>query len=533
MTQRNYLNDDMISLMSAVNPSPRVNKMRISATRIAAVLYVMLLGISPESPCQSLVKMLSVHTPRMTAHARFGWRVDAHGDWAVISGPFEEVNGDVAAGRVYIYSAKHGWQQVQLIEAPDAQAVQTFGMAVALTDDALVVGAPGDHEGALMSGAVYIYTRNASTWEFSAKILSPESIMGGRFGGAVDLSPHVLVVGAHRAFGSAEKSGSVYVFERDTASWRFVKELYPKIIIPDEAFGTSVQLLDDSTIAVGRSMSDPLEGRKEAVSIFSRRGGIWLQQDLTVPTEGGVDLFGLVLASNDRYIAVGVPGRTVGGIRCGSVFIYDRMTLLPLQIINNPKTPELIYFGGSLSMTDNRLYVSSVQTGGEERKPMGKIASYKISTLDFELTQWYSLDDQEGLPHTCPQVSATDSVLLASSPFSDVDGIVDGGMARFFPVSGAGNDEKPSVPFEYALDQNYPNPFNAITRINYSLKAPGRIRLEMYNILGQHVATLVNKDLMEGNYFVSFDAKHFATGVYFYRISVNEFVAVKKMLLLK
>lgn len=505
----------------------------LTATGIAAAICVMLVGMSSESPGQSAAKTPAAYSTQAMAHARFGFRIDAHDDWAVIAGPFEGVEGRVAVGRVYMYSAKQGWQQVQVIGPPDAQAVLTFGMSVSLSDDMLAVGAPGDHDGELMSGAVYIYRRNGTVWEFTEKILSPEPVFGGRFGGAVDLSANVLVVGAFRAFGSAEKSGSVYVFERDTSSWRFVKELFPLTFEPDEAFGTLVQVLDDSTIAVGRSMSDPTEVRREAVSVFSRREGAWLQRDLAVLPGGTSDLVGTALASNDRFVAVGVPGRTVKGIRTGSVFIYDRTTLLPLLTIDNPKTSELAYFGGSLAMTGSRLYVGCVRLAGEGRTPTGMVAGYDLTTPASGPDRWYPLDDQEGFPHSCPQVGATDSIVLASSPFGDVDGIVDAGMARFFPVSGVVGAEDPALPFEYALEQNYPNPFNAMTRINFSLKAAGWVRLELFNILGQRVSTLADMELKEGRHFVSFDAKRLASGVYFYRMLVNEFVALKKMLLVK
>lgn len=303
--------------------------------------------------------------------------------------------------------------------------------------------------------------------------------------------------------------------------------------MPDEAFGTSLLILDDSTIVVGRSMYTAIDGRKEVVSLFYRSGGAWLQTDLGLPTEGGADLFGSAIAANDRYIAVGVPGRTVGGVRSGGVMLYDRTTGLLARTIENPDGSKVIHFGGSVSMTRDRLFVGCVQTGGKTREPSGKIAGYDFDALDAGPARWFVLDDRQDQPHACPQVSATDSIVLASSPFSDVDGVVDAGMARFFPADGVLGIEDPSVPLEYALEQNYPNPFNASTRINFSLKAPGRVRLELFNILGQRVVMLANDERKAGRHFVSFDASSQASGVYFYRLAVNEFVALRKMLLVK
>jgi hypothetical protein len=533
MTKRNVLNDGTILTGAMDTPSLRERGIRVSAKRITAAIVVVLMGVLMESLCQTPARVLTIQSPKVEAHALFGWRVDAYGDWAVVSAPFEDVGKEISAGRVYLYSAKQGWRLAQLIEAPDPQAVRTFGMSVALSDNVLAIGAPGDHDGSLMSGAVYVYTRTPSTWVLSAKLLSPDPVFGGRFGSAVAVSPHVLAVSAPRATGSAEKSGAAYVFERDTSSWRFVKKLRSETAVPDEAFGTLVRLLDDSTIAIGRSMTDPFEGRKEVVSIFSRRMGTWSQADLAIPSGGRFDLFGASLASNDRFLAVGVPGRSVDGIRSGGVVVYDRKTTLPLWNIVNPTPSELVYFGGSLFIHGDRLYVGCVQSKAESRVPMGMVAGYNISTIESKPTQWYPLEDQEGLPHSCPQVSATDSVVIVSSPFCDIEGIVDAGMVRFFKVSGVVGVDEPTVPLEYALAQNYPNPFNSMTNINFSLKAPGRIRLDLFNILGQRVATLVNEEMKEGRHTTTFDARNYASGVYFYRLTVNEFLAIKKMLLLK
>jgi hypothetical protein len=213
--------------------------------------------------------------------------------------------------------------------------------------------------------------------------------------------------------------------------------------------------------------------------------------------------------------------------------LYDRATGLLSGTIENPNGAELVHFGGSVSLTRDKLFVGCVQTRGKTRAPSGKVAGFNLAALEAGPAQWYVLEDEQGMPHACPQVSATDSILLASSPFSDVEGVVDAGSARFFPVTGTLGAEEPSVPVEYALDQNYPNPFNASTRINFALKAPGRVRLELVNLLGQRVAMLANEDMKEGRHVVSLDASRFASGVYFYRLSVNEFVALRKMLLVK
>lgn len=90
------------------------------------------------------------------------------------------------------------------------------------------------------------------------------------------------------------------------------------------------------------------------------------------------------------------------------------------------------------------------------------------------------------------------------------------------------------VPLRYALYQNYPNPFNPSTSIAFDLKKDGKVTLEVYNALGERVATLLQgKKMKAGSHNVTWKAANLPTGLYFYKISVNDFHAIHKMLLVK
>lgn len=89
------------------------------------------------------------------------------------------------------------------------------------------------------------------------------------------------------------------------------------------------------------------------------------------------------------------------------------------------------------------------------------------------------------------------------------------------------------TPDEYALEQNYPNPFNPVTIIKYSLPVKNLVTLKVYNLLGEEITTLVNETKEVGSYEVSFKATSLPSGIYFYTIKAGEYVATKKMVLLK
>ena len=99
------------------------------------------------------------------------------------------------------------------------------------------------------------------------------------------------------------------------------------------------------------------------------------------------------------------------------------------------------------------------------------------------------------------------------------------------------------IPKKFNLYQNYPNPFNPSTKIRFDLPASGQVneynvQLEIYNILGKRIATLINTHLKPGNYEFTWDLHNLAypyltSGIYFYRITAGEFISTRKMILLK
>ena len=96
-----------------------------------------------------------------------------------------------------------------------------------------------------------------------------------------------------------------------------------------------------------------------------------------------------------------------------------------------------------------------------------------------------------------------------------------------------GINENNGIADNYGLLQNYPNPFNPETKIGFSVKEQGFVSLKVYNILGREVATLINEKMKSGEYDVKFSGENLSSGIYFYKIEINGFTDIKKMVLLK
>ena len=95
-----------------------------------------------------------------------------------------------------------------------------------------------------------------------------------------------------------------------------------------------------------------------------------------------------------------------------------------------------------------------------------------------------------------------------------------------------------NVPQTYVLDQNYPNPFNPTTNIKYSIPKEGNVKIQVFDITGKLVTTLVDQNMSTGSYTVTWNGRNSSgqsvvSGIYLYRIQANDFVAVKKMVMLK
>jgi hypothetical protein len=109
------------------------------------------------------------------------------------------------------------------------------------------------------------------------------------------------------------------------------------------------------------------------------------------------------------------------------------------------------------------------------------------------------------------------------------------GLAYLTGSLSSANSEQ-QLPKEFALMQNYPNPFNPSTTIEFHLPEKSFVRLNIYNVLGEEVDLLINKELSAGIHKTEFNAENSPSGIYFYSIKINdgsEFVKTNKMLFLK
>lgn len=170
----------------------------------------------------------------------------------------------------------------------------------------------------------------------------------------------------------------------------------------------------------------------------------------------------------------------------------------------------------------NQPYIYSINVDKSGRIYISSWTSGVFSSVDNGAT-WNSIG-MGGFGVSSLVVSPNQSDVLAGTREGKVYKIS-------FNLTGVESDAV--IPNEYKLSQNYPNPFNPATSIDIALVKSGRYTLKVYNILGQEVAVLLNKEMNAGHHKITFDASRLASGMYIYRLSGNNVNIAKKMLLMK
>lgn len=165
----------------------------------------------------------------------------------------------------------------------------------------------------------------------------------------------------------------------------------------------------------------------------------------------------------------------------------------------------LILILASTDSTEAQTYSDTI-TGNYTLRVSSKIGSYKIFGINLP---W------EYDPITIQNVQPGATNVNLNFLLTDVKG------------------DNEIIPKIFKLEQNFPNPFNPSTVIKFSIPTRQFVSLNVYNILGQKMAKVVNKEMNAGNYKVNFNAENLPSGLYIYRLKASNFVAAKKMMLLK
>lgn len=265
--------------------------------------------------------------------------------------------------------------------------------------------------------------------------------------------------------------------------------------------------------AVAPNQAHPGTGTDTAAIVYQR---LWItnKDSLAGLTFAGIERS----ISGGAYLIIGRPRNFNGAISMLSG------TLNGNRIFNfryNSATPDSFLFSGLFDPLDP----ATIEPPNATRKAIWEIKWDSVRSGGGTV----EIDTGRVVQST---VFTTAAVNPADLPVNFVKGLF---WVDSTDVHDVSQGQRPTV---YSLSQNYPNPFNANTQISFALPKSGKATLEIFNILGQKVNTLVNEYMTAGYKIVNWDGRdnrgmEVPSGIYFYRLRSEEFLQTKKMLMIQ
>ena len=256
------------------------------------------------------------------ANDRFGYSVSVSGNTAVI-GAFRD-NSNTGSAYVFTRSGST-WSQQQKLTASDAAQGDCFGYCVSVSGESAIIGAIYDDAVGMDSGSAYVFTRSGTTWSQQQKLTASDAAAGDNLGVSVSLSSETAVVGAIYDDDGGTNSGAVYVFTRSASTWTQQQKLTASDPAANDLFGASVSVSSD-TVVVGAIYDDNAAMDSGSAYIFLRSGSAWTQQQKLTASDGAAgDYFGAAVSISNEAVIVGAYGAD-GGTRVdsGSAYIFVR-----------------------------------------------------------------------------------------------------------------------------------------------------------------------------------------------------------------
>ncbi len=253
----------------------------------------------------------------------FGDAVGVSGETVVVGSPGSDVAGGYTqAGAAYVFVRSGGaWSEQQKLSVSVTNWADSLGIGVAIAGDTAILGAKGtDIPGATNAGAAYVFTRSGTVWTQEAMLQASDGATGDSFGQAVALtttaSPaDTVLVGSPYANAGAAYTGAAYVFTHEGGTWTQQAKLVASDAAAHDIFGFSVAL-SGTTALIGAYHDDTIHGAAAGSAyVFTRDGAAWTERANLVPSTGGPNFsFGFSVALSGDTALVGSRDASVGGV---------------------------------------------------------------------------------------------------------------------------------------------------------------------------------------------------------------------------
>lgn len=209
------------------------------------------------------------------------------------------------------------------------------------------------------------------------------------------------------------------------------------------------------------------------------------------------------------------------------VYATQNLTNINCQVfrINNNSNP--FYISGQISANIDLPAVKPIKDAIIYVKSGNIFKNYGISDANGNYTSTYlPSGSYELITYRKGFVPVSQNVIINNNNLNNINFNLGNSIIGIQPVTN-------EIPESFSLSQNYPNPFNPVTTIKFGLPVSDFVKLEIFDVLGRNINTLVNEKLNAGIYTVEWNSQNKPSGIYFYRLSGSNFSETRKMILIK
>jgi len=263
--------------------------------------------------------------PVPTPEARLGFSVAVSGDDVAVGAPFA-TGSAVLSGAVRLFErTAAGWVPGTQISGADCVLGDGFGSEIALDGDRMVVGAVWKDGPGVDSGAAYVFERNGGgIWMQTEKLVPSDPAALDWFGRTVDVDGDRIAVGASRKADPAPSQGAVYVFERQGSQWNQTAKIKASDGAGDDYFGGAIDL-DGDRLLVGAHGGDDLASESGGAYVFDLIGGTWVESAKLIAADGRAnDDLGIEVALSGDVAALASYGDDDAGTDAGAAYVFTR-----------------------------------------------------------------------------------------------------------------------------------------------------------------------------------------------------------------
>jgi hypothetical protein len=450
------------------------------------------------------------------------------GNEVVVGGSFTSAGG-VSANYVARFNTQtNTWSS---LGTGSSNGVSNTVLALAVVGNEVVVGGSFTSAGGVSANYVARFNTQTNTWS---------SLGTGSSNGVNELVNALAVVGNEVVVGGSFTSAGgvsanrVARFNTQTNTWSSLGTGSSNGVSGGDFPYVYALAVSGNEVVVGGRFTSAGGVSANYVARFNTQTNTWstLGTGSSNGVSGGDFPYVYALAVSGNEVVVGGSFGSAGGVSANNVARFNTQTntwsSLGTGSSNGVSGGDFPYVY-ALAVSGNEVVVGGNFTSA------GGVSANRVARFNTQTNTWSSLGtgSSNGVNNYVRALAVVGNEVFVGGVFTEAGGVSANRVARWNSGTSRVEQLSPTAPKTFLLEQNYPNPFNPSTTIRYQLPVASEVKLEVYDVLGKKIATLVNERQSAGAYQVVWNASGLSSGTYFYRLQAGTFVETKKMIMVK